>query len=375
MACTVVSGGEGVNVKIIRDIDGILSLKDEWKRLEADCFDVTYYSTFDYARDWIISGSSDMDIRPFVVCLYDGEGLRGIAPLVLEMRKKGIFSYTLLRFIGDGDFNTFLSGENKSKSVNNAAFFKAIMRNSKEWDRLYLKNVSSKNSLSKWLFQNRLYNRLFKMEIEVPYADFSGSSGFEEYKVKSGCSGQRAEKHARKIFKETGYSFKVMDGKDMDVLEIMDIHIKNQRHRREFGQVDRTSIFEENHIRNMVLRHIPGNENALCAVLESQDCQIMAYVLCFRHNDVVHCWNTAYSTKFERYHLGRVLFYEVMKHFSEDGITRRCDFGCGKYEWKFEWTFDFEVNYTLDYLRSGFNAVKVFEIFNRVKKFNFQNRI
>lgn len=70
--------------RILDDLDGIESVADQWRALEARCADpLVYFQTYDWCRNWIVQYGQDGKHEPHVATLWIGDRLVAVWPLAI----------------------------------------------------------------------------------------------------------------------------------------------------------------------------------------------------------------------------------------------------------------------------------------------------
>lgn len=328
-------------------------LKDDWERLQEQDPDVTYYSTFEYNKAWWDVYKDDEDKELFIICVYQGNLIVGIAPLLIEKRIKGILRYKLLKFLGIGDYlNILLYRGSKNEYTIIKEIFRQIEKSNEVnevFDRIQLTHIKHDSILASYLLRNVMYNKYFKYLIECPILKIDKNYNFQDYNrtvVSSRVIGYR-----NKLKRHFEYKFLIINNKNHEMYNIISsIHNSEKKYLlNEKNRKGRRSLFNDNK-RSTFLKNL-YNENAkvITFALETNSGEIIVYNTCYFYKNTLHNWNTAYNPKYQKYSPGRVLDYEVINFIFENHFADTFDFGAGRYPYKFEWTKDFIFDYQLDY--------------------------
>lgn len=343
-----------MHTKVITSHEEFYNLKDSWERLQAQDPDATYYSTYKFNKTWWDVFSETQNRTLFIVCVYEGEEIIAIAPLMIEIVKKIKLSYRILKFLGRGDYFNFILDKRSGLEI---ASIKNILREiftSCGWDRLQLTYIPSKSLLAYYFLSHRKYNKEFKYLIECPQIDFIKYNNFDEYKKNYNID--REFKYCiNKLQKEVGYKFRVIKNTEIDIYErISKMHILEQDYLvKNKGKNDRESLFCNDKYSRFVKNIYKNNENVITFILEDSDSNLLCYYTCYYYKNVLYMWNTAYNPQYEKYSLTKIITFEAVKYIFENKLAIGFDFGAGRYFWKFKWTKDFILNYQFNWWNTG----------------------
>ncbi|SHK16444.1 Acetyltransferase (GNAT) domain-containing protein [Clostridium cavendishii DSM 21758] len=334
--------------KIIRSDKELLQIKEEWVAIESKSEDTTYYSEFNYNLNWWNAHKNE-NMRLHVICILNNKKIIGIAPLIIETKKKCGIKYNILRFMGKGDFFSFIIEESNNKLSIVKEIFK-IIEESDEWDKVYLSHIKEKTALANFLLRHDKYNGSFKYLMECPKFKFEQYNDFAEYKKEYKID-KEFKYYCNKLQKEIGYNFKVVNNKKINMYKsISDIHKREQEYlAKNKLRSDRSSIYSDNANDKFLEDVFKDNENVYTFFLENLDGEIIAYYSCYFYKKYIHFWNTAYDYKYEKYSPSKVNNYKVFEYiFNQEKFKDYIfDFGSGRYAWKFKWTNDFDIIYQL----------------------------
>jgi len=340
-----------MQTKIITTTDDFFKLKGEWERLQEQDEDVTYYSTFEFNWTWWDVYKNDKNKKLFIVVveLIDGAVI-GIAPLIIEKVNKKLISYRCIRFLGRGDYLGIIMDRNSKVNYGNIIkeIINVILSKHKYFDRITLTHIKANSRLSAYMLRNEKYNKNFKYLIECPILRYKKFNTYNEYKKE--FVRKRSQNNSNKLQREVGYNFKVVFNNNEDVYEkISDIHIKEQDYLKKIkGRKERKSLYSDKFYSEFIKRIYNNNSKVITFTIEDSSGELLIYDTCYLYKRVLHSWNMAYNTKYEKYHLGKVINLEMQEYIFENNIADIFDFGAGRYHWKFEWTDDFILDYQLD---------------------------
>ena len=75
-----------MEIKIIKNEKGFLSIQKEWEVLQSKAKDITYYSTFHFLYHWFANIADKGNTELCIICVYEKNEVIGIAPLMTEKR-------------------------------------------------------------------------------------------------------------------------------------------------------------------------------------------------------------------------------------------------------------------------------------------------
>lgn len=362
--------------KIITTIDEFYSLEDDWKELQQNDKDVTYYSTFEYIKTWYDVYKSEQNIKLFIVVLYENKKVICIAPLMIFKRKKGIVNINILKFLGAGDYLGVIIDRNyNNKQVCIKEIFKILSNNNQHFDKVELTHIKHNSELAAYLLKSDKYNKYFSYLIECPYVNFSKYHTFENY-IKNQIKLSQIKYYINKLKKDTGYCFKVVYGNENNIIDtVAKLHKFEKQYLIKVKQkYNRKSLFEDERRYEYIKNLYSNYGNAITFIIEDKNGEMLIYYACYKYKNVLHFWNTAYNPVYEKYDLTKVLNYEIFKFIFENKFVGLFDYGAGRYPWKFKWTNDFIFNYQLVFWNEKNKKIgvlsKIYRLYSKLKKYN-----
>jgi CelD/BcsL family acetyltransferase involved in cellulose biosynthesis len=368
-----------MQIRVITTTDEFFKLKEPWERLQHQDKDVTYYSTFEYNWTWWDVYKSDKNKELFIVVAENNGKVVGIAPLIIEKINKKIFSYRCIKFLGRGDYMGLLLDNSpivKYRTVT-TEIFNFIESKYECYERINLTHIKANSKLSAFMLKSKKHNKNFNYLIECPILRLNRFESFQAYKKEFVSS--NAQQYSNKLRREVGYNFKIICNENEDVYErISKIHINEQYYLvKTKGRKERSSLYKNKFYSEFVKRIYHNNANVITFTIEDDNGTILAYETCYLYKRVLHMWNTAYNTKYEKYNLGKIINLEVAKYLFKNNMADIFDFGAGRYFWKFEWTDDFMLDYKIDiWNEKNFKSKllkKLYEIIKKIKYFGRKN--
>lgn len=358
-----------MNTKIVTDVEGLLSIKEDWERLEQQDSDVTYYSTFQFNYSWWLTFGRNSQNRLFILCCYRDNKLCGIAPLMIKRVDKKITKLDVLCFIGKGDYFTFLLDKKEHNELKTLkALFSAIEEHSAEWDKVELTHLAADTSLLYYLLRHDKYNPEVGYLTSCPQLDLDRFATFAEFE-KNGLY-PRARKSVEKFRREVPYQLKVILSEDESIYDrISYIHkLEKEFLHKQKNRLERKSIFDDKQNEEFLRRLFHKNEHVVTFLLEDEAGEIIVYRTCYVYKCNIHGWNTGYSPAYAHIHsLSDVLMIEMIKYLYEHRPGLKIDFGAGSYPWKFKWTSRFTVIYSFTKWNMASKRIKTYRFFQKMK--------
>ena len=124
------------NIKEINDIDSFAQLKDQWKQLLSASPTQSAFLTWEWLFSWWQVYSEGKQLK--LLTAWRGSELAGIAPLMLEKRKKSGLGLRVLTSLGtpQSDIGGFIYGIGDTEVVD--TFFHHLADHKNEWDMIEL---------------------------------------------------------------------------------------------------------------------------------------------------------------------------------------------------------------------------------------------
>lgn len=339
-----------MDTRIIHDDSELEQLKEAWQHLEMSDPDAHVYNSFVYTQAWLKSRRGDESVRPFVVLALQGERILGIAPLFLKKRSRSFLQWNELQFLNQGDYHNLLI--DRTSSTRPDTIIKALMQRveaeNEAWDRLLFNYLVPSSEFGSWLFRSDDYNPHFHPLVEIPLLTFQL---FTDEKEMERQFPSKVRKHAARLQKDVGYTFRIVSDIDEALYErIASIHKTEQQYLREHAdRSERYSLFEDDR-RDTYLKELLASDETqtVLYLIETGAGEIICYRFAFMYRNRIYSWNSAYNIKYKDYRSSAVLYYEMFRYLYENRNDFVFDFGAGRYPWKFGWANGFESAYQLD---------------------------
>ncbi|WP_438349872.1 GNAT family N-acetyltransferase [Paenibacillus sp. FA6] len=360
-----------MTTKLITDVEGLLSIKEDWERIERCDRKTTYYSTFHFNYCWWLTYGQNKNNQLFIICCYRDNEMVGIAPLMFRKIDKKLLKCNELRFIGKGDyFNFILDSSQFSALAIIKDIFKVIEDHASRWDRIEMTHIQMDTPLLRYLLRHDKYNPYVHYLTSSPRFDTEDFTSYEQFDKE--IMNTKMRKKRAKLLGETNYRFKVVRGSESEDIyeQISHIHkLEKQYLQSEKGKYERKSLFENGNNEKFLKRLFKDNDQMVTFVLESEEGEIIVYKSCYLFGNVLYGWNTAYDPKYSHFHgIADVLMIEMIQYIFERGHGEKIDFGAGSYSWKFRWTNRFSVNYSLAMWNMSNPKTKFFRFLTRTRE-------
>jgi CelD/BcsL family acetyltransferase involved in cellulose biosynthesis len=296
------------------------ALRDEWRRLEKHCPDLTPFSTWEWCHTAAMYYGGDRPLWLFT--FRDGGDLVGIAPFA-ETRLGGL---RLLRFIGSGlssyaiaDYQDILAVEGREDEI--IAVFCDELALQPPWDVLHLQELPSSSRTVDRLVagtQSRGWLTQLKPGSDIHLIPIDGT--WDSYKAKLSKRMRRLTRTAA----ERAAAFITVSDDDGAVhaamQELFDLHT------RRWGSVGMPGIFGTEQKRDFyheVAARFAHRGMLRISLLRCED-QTVAISLGFLHGGVQYLYITGFDPdpEWARFRFGLVLSLETMKDAFERGV--RC---------------------------------------------------
>lgn len=332
-------------VKVINSIEEITRIKDEWIRLEKEN-EKSLYIKYEFIEKWIKNVYFNNE-ELYIITIIEENKILGIAPLFIEDRKIKFVTVREMKFIGNGDYkNILIDKKIKNQESIIKKIWDEIIRKSKEIDRLILENINGKSELGGYLLKDDRYNKDFVFYSEIPCINLNDIRN----KKKELNKPSKLNKFRNKLNKDYKYEFEHYEYIDKDMFsEIINIHKRQQDHiNSKNDSSHRRSIFFQDGLDKFYNNLIVDNENIKLFMLRADDGEIINYRICYKENDGIYSWNTAYNIKYGEYRPNNILFSHMFNYLIDESRVEQFDFGSGRYAWKFKWTSDFNTSYKFE---------------------------
>lgn len=351
--------------KIITTTEEFELLKGDWERLENQSNNLTYFSTFRYAKGkWDIL-SKDDKYKLCIFCVFQNGVIVGIAPLMIIRMQNKFISWNSLQFLAGGDYADFIIDELCEVRINSIykQLIDAIVINNQLWDELYLHHIPHTSNLTYYLLSSEYNNKLFYL-IENPYVQMAkiiDKNDLDNSKIPN-----ITRRSAKRLKKITNYELMITTENHLQ--EFAPIHIAEKEYLHQKGLKQRHSLFEDKE-KNEILNHLFDIGDSLSYYLKDTiHNRIIIYNCGFLYNNTYYFLNTGFEPGYSYYGPGKIMYFEIFKENLKHPRWEILDAGTGRYQWKFEWATGFNLLYSLYFINQNCVKLKRWRKLQRIKK-------
>tara|TARA_B100000497_G_scaffold79822_1_gene89045 strand:+ start:6312 stop:7388 length:1077 start_codon:yes stop_codon:yes gene_type:complete len=348
-----------MEITIVNNLEELKNIKQSWEDLEGRSNYITFYNSFSYVYSWAETHQSLFE-KLFIVCVSERKKIIGVAPMmVTKSRAFSVIEFNKLSFLGKGDYFNFLIEDRAKFKPIVTKIFDAINK-FEGWDKLDLTHIQKGTDLLKFLLRSTKYNSRTSFFGETPVVLKESHSDFINYKKNH--IRKNVNNYYNKLKKDYEIKVKMYWDNEGDILNrIRTIHIT----RNSIGK-NRKSLFTQSNTRSFLQSIYTQNRKTLTFCVENES-EIISYVTCYIHGDIIHVWNNSYNIAYERYSPGDIVYMEALKYFfSEECGFRVLDFGGGRYPWKFQMTNDFLSMYRLNLNNKNCKKYKLLQLYDTI---------
>ena len=338
-----------MNITVIEDDGGFLSLKDDWDRLAHDLLAI---NKFDWIYRWWMHFKEDNILK--ILVAEDGNKVVGIAPLYLEnIRILKYFTIKNVCFLGD-DISPYLDFLVQQDS-NRESIFQILLNyilHKLSFDALVLHDINSHYpNFDLWQKYASIWNLKFTASYKCPKIRFSGYTSYEDY-LKHLSRKQKDSLNLRRnrIKKHTATVEFVFtrDITEKDIETVGDINIKRQLFLYEKKEIQgRYSHFTDKRKFSFIKDYFcSGNMDLKMLAYMKCNKTVISYYLILLNNNTIAFWNTGFDANYGMYAPTKLLINEIVKYAFKNNYDY-IDFGRGNDSYKLKWANDVSVNYNL----------------------------
>ena len=348
---------------IVRNNSDFEVLKNDWNRIEKNCHNCTYFSTFRYCYTWFKNFKS-IDEKLFIITVAHNNKTIAIAPLIISFIKGKLFKKRVLQFASKGDYADFLIEKDIDIKPGNIILkiLDVLHDKNEEWDEINLTHICHNSVLAHFLLKSK-YNKNLEYLIENPFIDFSKYQDYKTYSKKFKAT--KINHYKNKLDKAIKY--KVIATSDNVIKSISKIHIAQKNHSNLNSSKKRHSHFENKPYLEFLNELYNGNSDVLTYLLIDTDKneEVMCYFTGYIHKNIFHSVSTAVNPKYNHLRLGRIFNFLIYEKNYDNNNWDIFDMGAGRYEWKFELTNSFNLLYTFNF--ENFKSKRM-KFLNKVEK-------
>ncbi len=321
---------------IIENTKEFESLREGWNVLLSETKPDNVFLTF----DWLFSCWKHFNEGRllFIIAVFEGNQLKGVAPLALTRERR----FNELRFLGSpiSDYEGIIvtSDKNTRQPVMTSIIY--TLRKSKKWDILRLKalreSLSSVDLFNRNLFKKSRLNFVLREHQDgAPEVNTSGE--WNDYRAslrKRFLSDIRRQQTKLSDLEAELFSSKVTDRALIEpfLKKFIDMHILR---RREAGG---SSFFEEKDVCSFFHSIVPVffDKGWIDLSYYKVNDKIAGMSLNFTFNKRFYHYLSAFEAEFRQYSISRLLLYEVLQRCFKDD-TGKFDFMLGEENYKHFW--------------------------------------
>lgn len=331
---------------IITTIEELYALQPAWERLEALIPHLTFYSSFQYAKTiWEQYDKYDK-YELWTLCIEHNGMIIGIAPLMIEKSQNRFLKWNTLKLFAVGDYGDFLVDTNSEVKQNNIykEMFKAIEDNSVLWDEISITHLNYKSNLVLYLLSSA-FNKHTLYLTENPFVEMSKIFNDNEYNT--AILPNKVRQYANRLKKQTNYESYVI--REFLYEPFSTIHIAEKEYLHSIGSIHRHSLFEDEERSSQYEALFQLPETVSYYLFDKVNQTIIMFNSGFIYKNVFHSIVTALNPAYEKFGVGKIMYYELFLENSKNPLWSELDAGTGRYQWKFEWATGFNLLYQLQY--------------------------
>lgn len=326
-----------MNYKIINKLVDFEKLENEWNHIQKNDSNHTFFSTFDYCKEYVKNFHSKNN-QIFVILILHNNEIVAIAPLRIESIKIFYSTKRVIKFLSIGDYNNFLFNESVKLKYDRVytKVFDALQENRYMWDSISLNLISQKSRLIKYFFKKNIKRLSLNLIAENAFFDISKYDELSFHKS--------TNRYYNNFVKNIDYKFVVSN--DNVVGDISKIHIKQKEFMKQKGILGRRSFYENKKMFSFLNSLYLRNQNVLTYLLiDKKNDSIIGYETGYLYNKTFHSYNIGFNPDYEYYRVGSILKRFIINHNKENKLWKIIDMGPGRYDWKYAIATGFNVMY------------------------------
>ncbi|MBI5118524.1 GNAT family N-acetyltransferase [Candidatus Poribacteria bacterium] len=294
-----------MNVKVIRDSDSFLFLKEEWNRLLDASESKSVYLTWEWLWNWWAVFGEGKEL--FLLCLFQGDDLVGLLPLFKSTRTfLKMFRLKKLEYLGTGEkeddevCSNFLEPilHPEYAEVACGVISEAMMDQfGGEWDVIHLKNMDSE-SLTRQRLAEKFSERSCRVRSDVMFRNgvtrFDG--GWEPYFQSLGQRTRKKLKREKRLLESTS-GFQYVFLRDETEFQWMFREIVRMNVKR-WGRSSAMASEKFKKFQERAGRELFAKEMLKLSVMRA-DGRVVAGNLDYSYKDVVYGYQTAFDPEYK----------------------------------------------------------------------------
>jgi CelD/BcsL family acetyltransferase involved in cellulose biosynthesis len=328
-----------MHIDVIRNLDQLADLRDAWNQaVENSNFD-SVFVTHEWFYSWVKNFAPDKNI--YIVIARDKDALLGIMPLLIEHRKHGIWTETILKSMSNMQtykYN-FIIHRDMSEEIL-TTMFNHISKDL-AWTSMILDFVPATAAnvpLLTGINGKSFYAMRTELYMESPYLIIEGS--WDDYlKTRDKKVKKNLGYFERKLDKEgTTEITSFTNSTDIDGHITKALEIEKSSWKGDHGTAIANSQAEAGFYLDLGRSMSESGKFGL-HFLSLNDNQI-AFDYCLTHKDHFNVLKTGYDPAYSKSSPGRVLRKKILRGLFEEGTYKIYDLLGAREDWKTEWTSD-----------------------------------
>lgn len=321
-----------MEIRIIKDINGFQALEEAWNELSSVTPIKSAFLTWTWLYSWWNVYGKDKNL--WLLTAWSEESLIGIAPLMLEKRKKGVAKLEFLVSLGtpQSDIGGFLYNPKYPEVIDE--FMKSLLAEHAKWDVLEL-NVLNKAGLEhKSIFHFYNPNTFYLKEEENEHFFVILEKDWDILSNRLSKKFMHNLRRAVRLAEELGaVELRHYSGKSVTtnlVKELIDINQHSHYPRLYNSQKEQELLFE-------LIRNGGDYKNWLDIYILNINRHAVAYEYGFVYEGRFESWRSGFNTNLpQNISIGKLLALKVIQTCILEGY-REIDFLRGDEAYKLEW--------------------------------------
>ncbi|MEJ2392961.1 MAG: GNAT family N-acetyltransferase [Gammaproteobacteria bacterium] len=331
-----------MQIDVIRNLDQLTGLHDAWNQSVAESNFDSVFVTHEWFYCWLKNFAPNQNI--YIVIARDNDVLLGIMPLLLEQRRHGIWTQTILKSMTNMQtykYNLIICKERAEEIL--AAMFRYLNQNL-PWTSMILDfvpataaNIPLLNDISGKSF----YALRSEIQMESPYLAIEGT--WDDYlKARDKKVRKNWDYFERKLDKQgSAEVVSCTNGPDIDQSIQQALAIEQSSWKGDHGTAIANSQAESNFYLDLGITMSRCNKFGLHFL--TLDENKIAFDYCLTHKDHFNVLKTGYDPAYSKSSPGRVLHKKILRQLYEDDTYKIYDLLGARDNWKTEWTGDVQT--------------------------------
>jgi CelD/BcsL family acetyltransferase involved in cellulose biosynthesis len=328
-----------LHIEIISDGEGLLRLRDHWKRLVKQDLGLKIFSSFEWVYAWwsefSVNSVSGWQKRLHIVVVWRGGRVAAIAPLVIHAGVRGKLKIRKIEFAGTAlaDYQDLIL-ETKALDLV-SAIVRQLGDNSCVWDLVELRHIPEESVIPDYLEQALRSDRLpFRVRRETQCFFIPIDSDWKSY------LGGRS-RGTRKRFRNNANRLKTLEAQGVKVRVIDSPHTERdllarmialEQRKRVKGAPTLHMFLGTEHFYQRLI-DVFGPERKLYVALMEKGEELIAYELGFRTGSTLLVNAKGFDSAFKWFSPGTMLIPAIFEYGFQSGL-QEYDFGRGDEDYK-----------------------------------------